>query len=69
MSTIGGPVFTFSLQGGRLAPLPLCQLRHCWQPYTGGTSYPGPGGTGDREDESTQAKFFCNQAQNYECTW
>jgi len=29
-----------------------------------GTLYPGPSGTGAGEDESTQAKFFCNQAQN-----
>jgi len=69
MSTIGGPVFTFSLPGRKLAPLHLCQLRHCWQPYAGGKSYPGPRGTGARVDESKQAKFFCNQAQTYECTW
>ena len=30
---------------------------------TKGTSYPGPVGTGTREDKSAQAKFFCNQAQ------
>jgi len=30
-----------------------------------GTSYPELGGTGPWEDESTQAKFFCNQPQNY----
>jgi len=28
MSTKGGPVFTFSLPGGRLAPLATRQLRH-----------------------------------------
>jgi len=28
MSAKGGPVFTFSLPGGRLAPLPPRQLRH-----------------------------------------
>ena len=32
---------------------------------TGGTSYPGPEGTGAREEKSTQAKFFCNQSQNW----
>jgi len=60
MSTVGG--LHLACQGVR-------QLRHCWQPHTGGTSYPGPRGTGAREDESTQAKFFCNQSQKYECTW
>ena len=30
---------------------------------TRGTSYPGPVGTSAREDKSTKAKFFCNQAQ------
>ena len=34
MSTKGGPVFTFSLPGGRLVPLPPCQLHHWLQ--TGG---------------------------------
>jgi len=31
MSTKGGPVFTFTLPGGWLAPLPSRQLRHCLQ--------------------------------------
>jgi len=30
MSTRGGPVLTFNLPGGRLAPLLPCQLRHWW---------------------------------------
>jgi len=29
MSTKGVPVFTFSLPGVRIAPLPPCQLRRC----------------------------------------
>jgi len=32
---------------------------------TGGTSYPGPAGTGSRENKSTSAQFFCNHAQNW----
>jgi len=31
---------------------------------TRGTSYPGPGGTGARKNESTHAKFSYNQAQS-----
>jgi len=30
---------------------------------TRGTMYPGPVGSGAQEDESMQAKMFCNQAQ------
>ena len=57
MSTREGPVFTFSLPGGRLAPLHPCQLRHCWQPYAGCTSDQGPRGAGARDDESAQVSF------------
>jgi len=32
---------------------------------TEGTSYPSTRGAGAQEDESTQVKFFCNQAQIY----
>jgi len=31
MSTKGGQGFTFSFPGGRLAPFPPCQLRHCFR--------------------------------------
>jgi len=32
---------------------------------TTGTLYPGPAGAGTREDVSTHATIFRNQAQNY----
>jgi len=31
---------------------------------TRGTSFPGPVVAGNREDENSHVKFFCNQAQN-----
>jgi len=34
---------------------------------TRGISFPGRVVAGNREDESTHAKFFCNQAKNYYC--
>jgi len=36
-------------------------------PGTPGPSSRAPVRIGAREDESTQAKFICNQAQNYKC--
>jgi len=32
---------------------------------TRGTTYPGPAGTGARENESTHAQFLFEQGQNY----
>jgi len=34
MSTKGGPFLAFSLPGGRLAPLPPCQVHHWSQTQT-----------------------------------
>jgi len=68
MSTMGAQFLHLACKGGGspLAPLSVTPLLAT---LYGRYIVPGPEMCWGSEDESTQAKFFCNQAQNYECTW
>jgi len=75
--TIHLQVWQLAVLEGKGAAMSDCKLTTAWhhnsepgscvqvlrQGGTRDTSYPGPGGTEAREDESTHANLFCNQAQ------